>query len=312
MIESWLPWIGFTAFVVGALLLDLTLLHSKAEEISIRLALKISAVWIFLALLFCGGLYHFRGDDAALTFLTGYLIEKSLSVDNLFVFLLIFSYFSIPPHLQPKILFWGVLGAIVMRLIFILAGVWLINLFDWIIYVFGLFLVVTGIKLSFQGQAKVDPEHNIVLRIFRRFMPVDHTLHDGSFFVRHGKVLHATPLFVALLLIESSDLVFAMDSIPAILAITRDPFLVYTSNIFAILGLRSLFFALAGVMKMFHYLNYGLTVILVFLGLKMLAADFYHLPTPLSLGFIGMTLLIAMGASFVFPPKEGKEDAAKH
>lgn len=312
MIESWLPWIGFTAFVVGALALDLALLHKTDEDIPIRAALKMTAFWVTLALLFCAGIYFLEGDEAALTFLAGFLIEKSLSVDNLFVFLLVFTYFSTPSRYQPKILFWGVLGAIVMRLIFILAGVWLINMFDWIIYVFGLFLVVTGVKLSVQGHTEVDPERNIVLRIFRRMMPVENNVESGKFFIRREKVIYATPLFVALLMVESSDLVFAMDSIPAILAITRDPFLVYTSNIFAILGLRSLFFALSGVMKMFHYLSYGLTVILVFLGIKMLAADFYHLPIPLSLGFIGVTLLIAMGASYIFPPKDKGEGAATH
>lgn len=302
--EVLIPWILFTLFVVAALVLDLTVLHKKEAEIPVKESILMTLFWIFLAFIYCGGVYYFKGHEPALQFLAGYLIEKSLSVDNLFIFLLIFTHFQVPGAYQRSILFWGILGAIVMRLIFIFAGVALIKTFHWVIYIFGAFLVFTGVKLAFHRAVEVHPEDSIVLKLFRKMMRVEPNISDGRFFVKRGGKIAATPLFVALILIETSDVIFAMDSIPAIFAVTLDPFIVYTSNIFAILGLRSLFFALAGIMKMFRFLHYGLAIILSFLGIKMLIVDFYHIPVVYSLGFIAAVLIFFAVISAMAPSRK--------
>jgi len=285
------------------LALDLGVFHRKAHVIKIKEALLWSAFWITLSLLFNLGIYFWRGPETALEFLTGYLIEKSLSVDNIFVFLLIFSYFRVPSLYQHKVLFWGILGALVMRAIFIATGVTLIQKFHWIIYIFGAFLILTGIKMALQKDKKIHPERNPVLRLFRRYMPVTDDYKEGKFFVKRVGRYLATPLFIVLLVIETTDVIFAMDSIPAILAITLDPFIVYTSNVFAILGLRALFFALAGLMRLFHYLHYGLSTILVFVGVKMLISNIYKIPVGIALGVVASILLISVIASVILPGK---------
>ncbi|HWP91664.1 MAG TPA: TerC family protein [Thermodesulfobacteriota bacterium] len=294
-------WVGFNAFIALILILDLGVFHRKAHVIKIKEALLWCAVLISLALLFNLGVYFWKGPKVALEFLTGYLIEQSLSVDNLFVFLLIFSYFNVPSTYQHRVLFWGILGAVVMRIIFILAGITLIERFHWIIYIFGGFLVLSGVKLAFQKDKEIHPEKNPVLRVFRRFVPVTRDYHNGHFFVYINKKYLATPLFVVLLVVETTDVMFALDSIPAVLAITTDPFIVYTSNVFAILGLRAIYFALAGVMRLFHYLHYGLSFILVFVGVKMLISGFYKMPVELALGVIAGVLSFSVIASVVKP-----------
>ena len=296
-------WIIFNAFVFLMLFLDLKVFHSKAHEIRIKEALLWSVFWTVLALLFNWGIYYFMGRDAGMKFFAGYLLERALSFDNLFVFLLIFTYFKVPAHFQHQALFWGILGALVMRALFIMGGIALIHAFHQIMYLFGAFLIFTGFKLLFQKDKEMDPGKNPVIRLFHKFMPVTEEYHHEKFFVRLKGRLHATPLFVVLLLIETTDVIFAVDSIPAILGVTTDPFLVYTSNIFAILGLRALYFALAALMKMFQYLNYGLSLILAFVGVKMLIADFYEIPIGLSLGAIAAILAVSMAASFLFPKK---------
>lgn len=313
------PWILFNLFVLAMLALDLGVFHRKAHVVRLKEALGWSVVWISLALLFNALIYFWLGRETALQFLAGYIIEKSLSVDNLFVFLLIFSYFSVPSVYQHKILFWGILGALIMRAIFIAAGITLIEKFHWMIYLFGGFLIVTGIKMAFQKDKELHPEANPVLRLFRRFVPVTDQYHNDHFFVLKEGKRWATPLFVVLLLIETTDVIFAVDSIPAILAVTRDPFIVYTSNVFAILGLRALYFALAGIMQLFHYLHYGLSVILVFVGMKMLISDFYKVPIGLALAVIAGILLISVVASILrprqtapSPPTGQAEEGARH
>jgi len=287
------------------LVLDLTVFHRKSHKIEFKEALGWSAFWISLAAAFAVLVYFVRGRAASLDFATGYLIEESLSVDNLFVFLLIFRYFKVPSQFQHKVLFWGIIGALVMRFVFIWAGVALINRFHWIIYIFGAFLVYTGLKLLKSDDADVQPDQNPVLRAFRKFMPVTKDYEGGKFFVRH-RGLYATPLFLVLIVIETTDVAFAADSIPAILAITRDPLIVYTSNVFAILGLRSLYFALAGLMDAFHYLHYGLALILSFIGIKMLISNWVHLPTFVALGVVAGVLAISVIASLVWPKKAAK------
>lgn len=298
-----LIWIGFNIFVILMLALDLGVFHRKVHVIKIKEALLWSGFWIALALLFNLGIYFWRGPEAALEFLTGYLIEKSLSVDNLFVFLLIFSYFDVPPLYQHKVLFWGILGALIMRAIFIAAGITLIQAFHWIIYLFGIFLIFTGIKIALHKEREIHPERNPVIRIFRRLMPVSDQYEGGQFIVKKGRQYLFTPLFLVLLMIETTDVIFAVDSIPAILAITMDPFIVYTSNVFAILGLRALYFALAGMMRLFHHLHYGLSAILVLVGIKMLLADIYKIPTGIALGLIAVILLTSIVASVLRPRK---------
>jgi tellurite resistance protein TerC len=288
------------------LVLDLGVFHRRAHTVKFREALAWSVAWIALAAIFAVVIFFWHGRTPALEFVTGYVIELSLSVDNLFVFLLIFRFFQVPAIHQHKVLFWGILGALIMRAIFIAAGVTLIERFHWIIYVFGAFLVYSGIKLFFQNEAEIHPEKNPVLRLFRRLVPVTKDYVDNKFFVR-SPGLYATPLFVVLLVVETTDLLFAVDSIPAILAITRDAFIVYTSNVFAILGLRSMYFALAGMMEMFRYLHYGLSLVLVFVGAKMLVSHYLEIPTPVALATVAGVLVISVIASKANPRKETAE-----
>jgi tellurite resistance protein TerC len=294
-----IPWAVFNIFVLAMLALDLGVFHRRAHVIKIKEALVWSAVWIALALLFNLGIYFWRGPETALEFLTGYLIEKSLSVDNIFVFLLIFSYFGVPTLYQHKVLFWGILGALIMRAVFITAGITLIEKFHWTIYLFGAFLVLIGIKMALQKERKIQPERNPLLRLFRRCVPVAEDYAEGRFFVRRAGRYLATPLFIVLIVVETTDVIFAVDSIPAILAITLDPFVVYTSNVFAILGLRALYFALAGVMELFHHLHYGLSAVLVFVGIKMLLADLYKIPVSIALSVVAGILLVSVMASIL-------------
>ncbi|XSG75399.1 TerC family protein [Herpetosiphon llansteffanensis] len=293
------PWVGFTVFVFAMLALDLGVFHRNSHEVSVKEAAIWSVVWISLALAFAGGLAYFESGKVAIDFLTGYVIEKSLSVDNIFVFVLIFSYFQVPAKYQHRVLFWGVFGALVMRAILIFVGAALIERFDWILYIFGGFLIYTGIKMARQGETHLDPDTNPVVKFVRKILPVSSQYHEDHFFTRNAGKLMATPLFLVLVLVEASDLVFAVDSIPAIFAVTTDTFLVYTSNVFAILGLRSLYFVLAGVVHKFYYLKYGLAVILTFVGVKMLIVQFYHFPTYISLGVILGVLTISVIASLV-------------
>lgn len=299
--ESLGIWIGFNLFVLAMLALDLGVFHRRRHEVSFREAVAWSLVWFGLALLFNLGLLATRGPGPALEFLTGYLIEKSLSVDNLFVFLLVFGYFRVAPEHQHRILFWGILGALVFRAIFIACGIALIERFHWTIYVFGAILVVSGLRMAAQRNAEESPEQNMLIRLARRFVPFSDDDDGGRFVVRRGGRWLATPLLMALIVVELSDVVFAVDSIPAILAITRDPFLVYTSNVFAILGLRSLYFALAGFVRRFHLLHYGLAAVLVFVGGKMLLADVLPIPTAASLVVVALIMLISVVASIVRP-----------
>ena len=296
--ERLLLWIIFNIFVLGMLALDLGIFHRKAHAVSIKEASIWSVVWIALALIFNVGIYLSWGQEKALEFFTGYLIEKSLSVDNLFVFLMIFQYFNTPPQFQHRVLFWGILGALILRAIFIAAGAALLSAFHWMIYIFGGFLVMTGIKMYFQGDEKIKPDKNPVVRLFERMMPISKSYHDQRFFARENGKLHATLLMVVLLVVETTDVIFAVDSIPAIFAITQDPFIVYTSNVFAILGLRALYFMLAGVMEKFTYLKVGLSFVLCFVGIKMLIVDVYKIPIAVSLSVIGAVLLLSIAASW--------------
>jgi tellurite resistance protein TerC len=288
-VNTLLEWVVFNIFILFLLALDLIIFNKKPHEISIKEALIWSAIWVTLSLIFNVGIYMTLGETAALQFFTGYLIEKSLSVDNLFVFLLIFSYFRVDPKYQHKVLFWGIIGALVMRGMMILIGAALIERFHWILYVFGAFLLFTALKMMFsKDEDEVHPEKNIVVRFFKKFFPVTPEYHWDLFFVKKDGVRHATLLFIVLIVVETTDLVFAVDSIPAIFAITTDSFIVYSSNVFAILGLRSLYFALAGMMNMFHYLKLGLSIVLAFIGAKMLVMDIFPIP-------IGIALVIVAG-----------------
>jgi tellurite resistance protein TerC len=299
-----LPWVAFNIFVLAMLALDLGFFHRKAHAIKIKEALVWSGVWITLALLFNLGIYFWRGPETALEFLTGYLIEKSLSVDNIFVFLLIFSYFGVPLLYQHKVLFWGILGALIMRAVFIVAGITLIEKFHWTIYIFGAFLILIGIKMALQKERKIRPERNPALKLFRRWVPVTEEYVEGKFFVKRLGHYLATPLLIVLIVVETTDIIFAVDSIPAILAITLDPFIVYTSNVFAILGLRALYFALAGIMELFHHLHYGLSAVLVFVGIKMLLTDLYKIPVSIALSVVAGILLISVMTSILDKKKE--------
>ena len=315
MADQLLLWVAFNAFVLAMLALDLFVFHRKAHEVRPLEAAGWTAFWIVLALVFNFGVYHFMGAEVGLEFLTGYLIEKALSVDNIFVFVLIFSYFNVPLRYQHRVLFWGILGALVMRGVMIGAGAALIHEFHWIIYLFGAFLIVTGIRMATHSAHDIEPESNPALKLIRRFIPITNVYHGQSFFAHDtvgGRVRWvATPLFVVLALVETTDLIFAVDSIPAIFAITTDPFIVYTSNVFAILGLRALYFLLAGVIHRFHYLKLGLAVVLVFVGAKMLLMDLYALPIGLSLGVILLVLTTSVVASLAFPkaPESSGDDA---
>ena len=301
--ERMILWVAFNVFVLGMLALDLGVFHRNAHKVSLREALSWSVVWITLALLFNLSIYYFWGTEKALEFLAGYLIEKSLSVDNIFIFLVIFSYFSVPAMYQHRVLFWGILGALVMRAIFIAVGAALLTAFHWMIYVFGGFLVITGVKLLLTGDHQVEPEKNPAVRLLRRVMHVTKKYDGQRFFVRVDGRLWATPLLLVLVVVETTDLIFAVDSIPAIFAITLDPFIVYTSNVFAILGLRALYFLLAGVMEMFRYLKVGLSFVLCFVGAKMILADIYKIPIEISLGVIAGILTVAMVASLLVKPR---------
>jgi len=296
-------WILFNAFVLIMLALDLGIFHRKTHEVSVKEALTWTFVWIFLALVFNIIIYFWRGHQQALEFFTGYLIEKALSVDNIFVFIMIFTYFQIPTKYQHKVLFWGIIGALIMRVIFIFAGVALLEKFHFTIYIFGALLVFTGIKMFNHNNSNIEPDKNPVVKFFKKFMPVTQTLHEDKFFIKIDGRQFATPLFLVLILIETTDLIFAVDSIPAILAITQDQFIVYTSNVFAILGLRSLYFALAGIIHRFWLLSYGLAIVLVFVGVKMILIDFYKIPIEWSLLFIATTIAASVFLSLKIKQK---------
>lgn len=300
MAHPFIQWFLFGSLVVILLSIDLGVFNRRAHIIGIREAIRLSVFWIFLSLAFNLGIYFWFGTTAAVQFFTGYLVEKSLSVDNLFVFLLIFGYFKVPRELQHTVLFWGILGALLLRGIMIGAGVVLIEQFQWILYIFGAFLIVTGIQMALsKGTTEIHPEKNIVLRLFRLLFPVDAEYHGKKFFIRKEGRISATLLMIVLIVIETTDIVFAVDSIPAIFGITRDPFIVYTSNVFAILGLRALYFALAGLMDLFYYLRYGLAVILAFIGAGMLTQDFLHIHEAIQLTVVFLILTVAIIASVI-------------
>lgn len=304
----------FNLVVLALLLFDLKVLHKKDEKISLKKSLWNVLFWVALAVAFNAWIYFNRGPQDALLFLTGYLIEYSLSIDNLFIFYVIFTYFHVKDKHLHKILFWGILGAVLMRGVFIFLGVAILDQFHWMFYIFGLFLIFTGLKLPFHDHTTYAPEKNLAFRLVQKFIPVDHSEANETFFIRKDGKLFATTLFIVLVIIESTDVIFAIDSIPAILGITTDPFLVYSSNIFAILGLRSLFFTLMGVIALFAYLKYGLAFILVFIGVKMLISDFYEIPILWSLVMIFSVLGISILATFLFPPaalKEGMDQKAE-
>jgi tellurite resistance protein TerC len=297
-------WILFNVFALGMLVLDLRVFHRPGRVVGFRRALALSALYVVLAACFAAILYFWQGQQTALEFVTGYVLELSLSIDNLFVFLLLFNFFAVPEEHQHRVLFWGVIGALVLRGIFIGTGVELISRFHWVLYIFGAFLVITGIRFAVAGDRKVDPASNPVVKVLRRFIPITTDYHGGRFFIRNPQdknLLYGTPLLVVLLVIETTDILFAVDSIPAILAVTLNAFIVYTSNVFAILGLRSLYFAVAGLMKVFRFLHYGLAVILILVGVKMMIADHYRIPTAAMLGTIAGVLVVSILGSMLFP-----------
>lgn len=310
---TWIFWLTFNLFVVAMLALDLGVLHRDEQVVSVREAIAWTAAWISLAGAFAVLIYFFGhtmvaqpgrpNSQLTLEFITGYIIEQSLSVDNLFVFLLIFRYFKVPQEYQRVVLVWGVVGALIMRAIFIATGVTLLNRFHWIVYIFGGILVYSGVKLLRQHGADIHPEKNPLLRGFRKIFRVTDDYDGEKFFVRRGALRYATPLALVLIVVETTDLLFAVDSIPAVLAVTREPFIVYTSNVFAIMGLRSLFFALSGLLEAFHLLHYGLSLILIFIGLKMLAADYVDIPTVIALGTVGGILVASVVLSLMFPKR---------
>ncbi len=305
----WWAWAGFFAFITAMLAIDLGVFQHNAHEVKMREALIWCAVWISLALGFNGLVYHWRGAELGNQFLAAYLVELCLSVDNVFIFIVVFTYFKVAPRWQHRVLFWGILGAVVMRAAFILAGVSVIQRFHWVLYFFGAFLVFTGVKMALprKDEIEVHPDHNLAVRVFRRFFPVAAGDPGGHFFTRLNGRLTATSLFIVLLVVETTDLVFALDSLPAVLAISKDGFVALTSNIFAILGLRSLYFALNGVMQLFRYLKLGLAVILVFIGVKMLIEPWVEITTATSLGVIGGVLALAVLASTMLPAKSAKD-----
>ena len=313
MPTNWVFWVVFNAFVLLMLVLDLGVFHRKSHVVRFKEAIAWTFVWVSLAGLFALLIYLFGhhmvpnptrpNHVLALEFVTGYLIEESLSMDNLFVFLLIFRYFAVDRAHQHSVLYWGIVGALVMRAAFIVGGITLINRVHWLIYLFGAFLVYSGIRLFGEEKTEIHPEKNPVLKLFRRFVPISEQYEGRKFFVKRGAQMIATPLALVLIVVETTDVMFATDSIPAILAITRDPFIVYTSNVFAILGLRSLYFALAGMMEVFHYLHYGLSLILIFIGVKMLGSEFFQIPIGVALSVVGGILVISVLASLLFPKK---------
>ena len=305
-------WVLFYVLVLVMLVIDLKSFGRKGQhEVSVSEALKMTVVWVGVSLVFCGGIWLYEGDEKAMEFLAGYLIEKSLSMDNLFVFLMLFSFFGVQRKYQHEVLFWGIFGALVLRSIFIFAGTAIINQFEWILGVFGVFLIYTGIKMfGHQDDENVDPSKNIFVKLFKKFFPVTDQMHDDKFFITENGKRLATPLFIALLVIETTDVAFAVDSIPAVFSVSRDPFIVLTSNVFAILGLRALYFALAAVAKYFTYLKYGLGIILSFVGIKMLLEVIWHIevPTPLSLVFIFGILVLSMGLSYIISKHQSHGD----
>jgi tellurite resistance protein TerC len=305
-----LSWAVFGAVVLVMLALDLGIFHRKAHEVRMKEALIWSVVWIAVALFFNWGVYLVKGKEPALQFLAGYILERTLSFDNLFVFLLVFNYFKLPNVHHHKVLFWGIFGALVFRAVFFAFGISLLHYFSWMIYVFGIILVWTGAKLAFEKDSKVEPERNIFLKLLKRIVPVTDQYDGGKFLTWINGVLFATPLLVILVVIESTDVIFAVDSIPAVLAISRDPFIVYTSNVFAILGLRALYFVIAELMRLFHLLHYGLSLILVLIGIKMLIASFIPVPTVIALGMILLILAVSIIASMIWPSKSGETGAS--
>ncbi len=296
-------WAGFTVFVLAMLALDLGVFHRRVHEVRLKEALGWSVVWVALALAFNWAVFHWFGPQRGLEFLTGYLIEKALAVDNVFVFLVLFSTFAVPPAYQHRVLFWGILGALVMRAVFILLGAALIERFHWVLYVFGAMLVLTGIKLLVQRNAVAHPERNPLFRLFKRLVPSVPEYHGQRFTIVKNGRRYATPLLLVLVAVEATDLVFAVDSIPAIFAVTQDPFIVYTSNIFAILGLRSMYFLLAGVIERFVYLKVGLALVLAFVGVKMVIIDLYKIPVAVSLGVVATLLAGSAVVSLLYGPR---------
>ena len=320
MSSRWIFWVGFNVFVLAMLALDLGLVNRRKHVLRLREALAWTGVWMALAATFALLLYFFGhgivgsarpNSELSLEFITGYVIEQSLSVDNLFIFLLLFRYFNVPGELQHGVLFWGVIGALIMRAIFIVAGVALLDRFDWITYIFGAVLVYSGIRLLRQHGAKIQPESNPLLRGFRKLFRVTPDYEGGRFFVQRDGATYATPLALVLILLETTDIVFAVDSIPAVLSVTREPFIVYTSNVFAILGLRSLFFVIAGMMERFRFLHYGLSVILIIVGVKMFVSNYVEVPTGIALGTIAAVLLITIALSLMFPGRTQEQRRAK-
>lgn len=299
-------WAGFLFFVSAMLALDLGVFHRSTRAIGLREALAWCAVWVSLALAFnlFVGIWH--GKDAGLEFLAGYVVELSLSVDNVFVFILLFSYFKVPKDYHHRVLFWGIIGAVIMRAVFIASGIAILERFHWVIYIFGAFLIFTGIRMAVPREEEIHPERNPVIRLFKRLFPISSKYDGARFLTRSEGGLKATPLLVVLVAVETTDLVFAVDSIPAILAITQDAFIVFTSNIFAILGLRSFYFALSGIMQLFRFLTYGLAAVLTFIGVKMLLSGYYHIPIEYSLGLIAFMLGTSVALSLIFPAKPGR------
>ena len=294
-------WIAFIAFVILMLAIDLGVFHRKTHSVSFKESLAWTVVWVGLAMIFSAVVYFWKGSEKSIEFLTGYIIELSLSVDNLFVFILIFAYFQVPRQYQHKVLFWGILGALAMRVIFIFAGVALITKFHWIIYLFGAIIIISGIRMLIQKDKNIEPHKNPIIQLIKKLIPVTNEYHGDKLFVKIQKgVLAATPLFIVLVFVEVTDLIFAVDSIPAILAITTDTFIVFTSNVFAILGLRSLYFALAGMLNLFRFLHIGLSFILIFIGLKMVFSDFYKIPIEYALVSVVSILLASIIASLIF------------
>lgn len=301
-------WILFNLFIVAMLIIDLMVFNRKPHEISIRESLVWTAIWITLAVIFGIGLYFFMSPQDSIDYFTGYLIEKSLSVDNIFVFLLIFTYFGVQDKYQHRVLFWGIFGALVFRLLFILIGVALIEMFHWVIYIFGAFLILTGIKLGLEKDKEIHPEKNPILLLARRLIPITKSFYGQKIiFKKRGRYI-ATPLLLVLIVIETTDVIFALDSIPAIMAITRDTFIIYSANAFAILGLRALYFALSGVMRLFHYLHYGLSFILIFIGTKMMLEEILEISTLITLGVIVLTLSISVLFSILYPKEDLSDD----
>ncbi|MBN1322915.1 MAG: TerC family protein [Methanotrichaceae archaeon] len=303
-------WVSFNIFILILLGLDLGVFHKRSHVIGIRESIIWSIIWVLMAFAFNVLIYWWRGPEVAMEFAAGYLIERSLSVDNLFVFMVIFAYFQVPARHQYRVLFWGILVALVLRALFIVTGISLMERFDWLVYVFGAFLIFTGLKLALQKDGHADPGNNLVIRLCQRLIPTSSTYHESSFCARLGGRWMVTPLFVVLIAVEVTDLMFALDSIPAVLAITLDPFIVYSSNVFAILGLRALYFALAGCMAMFQYLNYGITAILVFIGTKMLLSEIYPIPVGYALGVVGLVLIVSVLVSIVYCPQKTAQEVA--